>query len=131
MTGIRPTAVAYVSGPTKKSLSRQRRIVTEHAAAEGLALEHIVDDPADLVTISELVADVRACGAWAVLIPAGASMAMAQARVASDLEPHGAVCVVVGGPRAAAASQNPGRLATDPPHHRRNKGTETSARSLS
>jgi hypothetical protein len=127
MTGVRPTAVAYVSGPTKKSLASQRRLVAEHAAAEGLALEHIVDDRTDAVTIKQIVAGVRACGARVVLIPAAARLAKAQAQVTRDLEPHGAVCVVVG-PRRPAAPQRVDRL--DDPPRRRQEGSSTSTRQL-
>ncbi|MFD2024039.1 MULTISPECIES: hypothetical protein [Promicromonospora] len=117
MTGVRPTALAYVSGPTEQALHDQRAVVTEHAAAEGLALERIVTDQFDMLTITQLVATARVCDARVVLIPAGARMAEASARVTRDLEPHGAVCVVIGQSHPAAP-QRAGRLATDPPRQR-------------
>jgi hypothetical protein len=116
VTGIRPTALAYVSGPTEKILDEQRVVITEHAAAEGLAIERIVTDRFDRLTISELVAAARACDARLVLIPASTRMAEAQARVAYDLERHGAVCLVLG--PARPVPQRAGRLANDPPRQR-------------
>lgn len=117
MTGIRPTAIAYVSGEAKKVLDDQCRVVADYAKAEGFALEHVVEDQLDGFTISQLVADALAWDVRVVLIPAAARMAEAQARVTRDLEPHGAVCVVIG-PRHPADSQRAGRLASNPPRQR-------------
>ncbi len=96
MTGTRPTAIGYVSGPDSAALDRQRDLVTRHAQVEGLALERIMTDRFDGFTISQLVADVLATDARFVLIPDGVRMADAQARVALDLEAYGAACVVIG-----------------------------------
>ena len=115
MTGVRPTALAYVSGP-EAALEQQRDAATRYAKAEGLALERFIDDLPDKVTISQLVADARACGVRVVLIPAGARMAEAQKRVMHDLEPHGVTCIVIGQSRAAAPQH--ARLATYLPRQR-------------
>jgi hypothetical protein len=89
MTGVRPTTLAYVSGPTEQALHDQREVVTEHAAAEGLTLERIVTDRSDMLTIIQLVATARACDARVVI-----------------------------GRSHPAAPQRVRRLATDPPRQR-------------
>ncbi|WP_454859599.1 hypothetical protein [Promicromonospora soli] len=115
MTGIRPTAIAYVSGPAA-ALEHQRDAATHYARAEGLALERFIDDVPDEVTISQLVEAALACGVRVVLIPAGARMAAVQERVMHDLEPHGAVCIVIDQSRATAPQH--ARLANYLPRQR-------------
>lgn len=114
MTGVRPTAIAYVSGQTKRALDHRCRVVTNHAAAEGLALEHIVRDRFEAVTIDQLVTHALARGASVLLMPAGTRLAEAQTRLTHDLEPHGAVCVVIGQRPRPAAPQRADRLADTP-----------------
>ncbi|GAA4706782.1 hypothetical protein APR04_001690 [Promicromonospora umidemergens] len=113
MSGVRPTALAYVAGPTEQALDDQRNVLSAYAAVEGLALEPDLADPSDTLTISQVVAAVRACRTRIVLIAAGARMAEAQARVTHDLKPYGAVCVVIGRSHPAVP-RRAGRLANDP-----------------
>lgn len=117
MTGIRPTAVGYASGPKNKAFNDQSRAVCDHAAAKGFALEHIIFCRLETVAISQLVADARAHGARVVLVPAGVRMAEVQACVTHDLGPHGAVCVVICQTHPVAP-QRAGRLVTDLSHRR-------------
>lgn len=123
MTGVRPTALAYVSGP-EAALSQQRAAVARYAETEGFALERFVADRGDTLTISQLVTDARACGARVVLIAADAHMATAHARVLRDLEPHGATCVVVGS-RPPSTHERAGHLTTHP-LRRRQEGAAAS-----
>lgn len=113
MSTVRPTALAYVSGPTEQGLDDQRSVLSAYAKAEGLALEPDLTDPLDMLTISQLVATALACSTRIVLVAAGARMAEAHARLTHDLEPHGAVCVVIGQSHPAAP-QRAGRPANHP-----------------
>ncbi|MDR7381167.1 hypothetical protein [Promicromonospora iranensis] len=102
-----------MSGPSEQALDDQRNVLRAYAAAEGLALEPDLADPSDTLTISQVVAAVQARGTRIVLIAAGAHMAETQARMTHDLEPYGAVCVVIGRSHPATP-QRAGRLANDP-----------------
>jgi methylphosphotriester-DNA--protein-cysteine methyltransferase len=119
VTGVRTSAITYASASTKGLLDHQCRMITDHPATKGLALEHIVRDQVDAVTVDHLVTNVHARGATALLIPADARLAEAQTRLTQDPEPHGAVCVVVGQSPRSTAPQRAERLLDNPPRQRR------------
>jgi hypothetical protein len=103
-------AVAYVCAGEAADLDQQRAAVKGYARDEGLALAQILTDRFDGFTISQLVQTARFHDARLVIIPADARLATARARVAADLESHGAVCVVIGEKPAATTTERP-RLA--------------------
>ncbi|MBE1875997.1 hypothetical protein [Myceligenerans pegani] len=103
----RPVAIGYVSSPDPAALDAQRDAVTDHARAEGYALAHILADRLDGYTISQVVETARLHKARLVIVPAGATLATAHAHLAHELEPCGAVCVVIDDAPAARDGPDP------------------------
>ena len=95
MTATRPTAVGYVSAATDEDCRRQHELLAAHAASEGMSLAHVVEDPQDLVTLSELLEVADRYGAARVLLPAAVSMAARHRSLTDVLVRIGAVCAVV------------------------------------
>jgi len=94
-----PVAVGYVCAPEGERLDEQRDAVTDYARVEGLALAQIVTDRFDTFTISQVVQTATFHDARLVIVPAEARLASVGNRVSHELEPDGAVCVVIGGPQ--------------------------------
>lgn len=95
-TEPKPLAVGYVCASDDEALARQRRAVVAYARDEDLALADVLADVRDGYTISQVVEAARLHGARYVLVAGEARMAEARSRVTTELEPHGAACVVVG-----------------------------------
>ncbi len=91
----RPLAVGYVSAQDATVRARQHAALQAHAAQEGLGLASTVEDPHDLMTLSELLALVEQHGAVRVLLAAGTAMAARRRSVNDVLSRIGAACTVV------------------------------------
>ncbi|WP_460701509.1 hypothetical protein [Myceligenerans halotolerans] len=109
-------------------LDRQREVVTAFARAEGYALAQIVTDRWDGFTISQILDAARLHEARLVIVPAGTTLATSHARLAHQLEPAGATCVVI--PDAAGARDGLGVMPA-PATPVVEPGTATSAPRLS
>ncbi|WP_125776180.1 hypothetical protein [Antribacter gilvus] len=98
--------------------------MTDYAQVEGLALAQIVTDRFDTFTISQVVQTAKFHNARLVILLAQARLASVRSRVALELEPEGATCVVIGDP-APRAEQRQARLTDSLP--RRTPPTTTAA----
>ncbi|WP_125778124.1 hypothetical protein [Antribacter gilvus] len=123
MSAPSPVAVGYVCAPEGDALEGQRDAVTDYARVEGLALAQIVTDRFDTFTISQVVQTAKFHNARLVILPAQARLASVRRRVALELEPDGATCVVIGDARPN--EQRPARLTDSLP--RRTPPTTTAA----
>ncbi|PUB19869.1 HAD superfamily hydrolase (TIGR01484 family) [Promicromonospora sp. AC04] len=94
----RPLAVGYVSAQDAIVSARQRAALQAHAVQEGLGLASMVEDPHDLMTLSELLALTEQHGAVRVLLAAGTAMAARRRSVNDVLSRIGAACTVVADP---------------------------------
>lgn len=88
-------AVGYVSSLDEAALDQQRAAVTEHARTGGFVLAQIVTDRFDGFTISQVLDVARVHDARLVIVPGATMLATARAWLAHELEPAGAVCVVI------------------------------------
>jgi HAD superfamily hydrolase (TIGR01484 family) len=88
-------AVGYVSARDVAVRARQHAALRAHAAREGLGLLSTVEDPSDLMTLSELLALVQQHDAARVLLAAGTAMAARHLSVTDVLARIGATCTVV------------------------------------
>lgn len=96
MSAPSPVAVGYVCAIEGSALDAQRDAVTDYARDEGLALAQIVTDRFDTFTISQVVQTAKLHNARLVILPAQTRLASVRSRVAHELEPDGAVSVVIG-----------------------------------
>ncbi|MFD6140179.1 hypothetical protein [Promicromonospora sp. NPDC060271] len=94
-TVTRPTAVGYVSAVSDEDHRRQRQVLAAHAAIAGMSLAHVVEDPHDSVTLSELLEVADHYGAARMLLPEGSPMAARYRSLTDVLARVGAVCAVV------------------------------------
>ncbi|GAB3172547.1 hypothetical protein GCM10027059_42230 [Myceligenerans halotolerans] len=102
MNAPAPVAVGYVSARDEGTLDAQRDAVTEHARAEGYALAQIVTDRFDGHTISQILDVAHRHDARAVIIPASTTLATTRTRLTHDLQPFGAICLVIDQPATTA-----------------------------
>ncbi|GAB3159789.1 hypothetical protein GCM10027059_06540 [Myceligenerans halotolerans] len=111
MNAPAPVAVAYVSASDPCTLDAQREAITVYVRTEGYALAQIVTDRYDGFTISQIAETARLHQARLVVVPACTSLATVHARLTDELEPTGAVCVVID--QTPGARDGP--MATSPP----------------
>jgi hypothetical protein len=94
-TVTRPIAVGYVCAVSDEDYRQQQRVLAAHAASAGVSLAHVVEDPHDSVTLSELLEVADYYGAARMLLPEGAPMAARCRSLADALARIDAVCAVV------------------------------------
>lgn len=80
----------------------QRVEVQGHAASQGYTLAHVVVDPPDGATISQITQHARDAGADVVILPGAALLSAARRRLETELAHLGTTCVVLGAPSAPA-----------------------------
>ena len=95
MTAPRPTAVGYVGASTERDRSRQHELLAAHATSEGMSLAHVVEDPRDVMTLSEVLEITDKHGAVRLVLPAGVPMAARHRSLTELLARIGAACVVI------------------------------------
>ncbi|MGI5187829.1 hypothetical protein ACQEVI_06780 [Promicromonospora sp. CA-289599] len=94
-TVTRPIAVGYVSAVSDDAHRQQHQVLATHAASAGMSLAHVVEDPHDSVTLSELLEIADAYGAARMFLPEGAPMAARYRSLTDVLKRIDAVCAVV------------------------------------